>query len=284
MRRLFSPRGVALAAALGACASPEPRTDGFYRVVSTTTTEPGVEALQIVETRPGVTTRFLLVGPDKPVASVILFAGGHGRLGLDLSGRMAWGRGNFLVRSRRLFLAQGFSVATIDAPSDRQGANGMLFGFRGSLEHALDVAAAVRFLRERFGKPVWLVGTSRGSASAANGGIRLARAGARAPDGIVLTATVTRDNANGLNVLDMDLGAIRVPVVVAHHRRDQCRATPFDRVSRLRKAFGRASEVSVLAYRGGRTEGSPCQARSYHGFLGIEARVVADIAQRIKDP
>ena len=34
---------------------------------------------------------------------------------------MAWGAGNFLVRTRDAFAAQGLMVAVIDAPSDQKG-------------------------------------------------------------------------------------------------------------------------------------------------------------------
>ena len=53
-----------------------------------------------IPTRPGVTQRILVLGPEKPKAAVILFAGGHGGLMLTPQGEMGWGKGNFLVRTR----------------------------------------------------------------------------------------------------------------------------------------------------------------------------------------
>ena len=69
-----------------------------------------------IPTRPGVTQRFLLMPVAGAKASVILFAGGHGGLQLDDSGRPRWGRNNFLVRSAALFAAQGLTVAIIALP------------------------------------------------------------------------------------------------------------------------------------------------------------------------
>ena len=40
-----------------------------------------------VNTPRGVKQAFLLIKPDKPIASVILFAGGHGALGLKSASR-----------------------------------------------------------------------------------------------------------------------------------------------------------------------------------------------------
>src|SRR5262245_14240888 len=73
-----------------------------------------------VPTRAGVTQRFLLLSPEKPKAAVILFAGGHGGLQIQSDGKIKWGAGNFLVRTRERFVDQGLMVAVIDAPSDRQ--------------------------------------------------------------------------------------------------------------------------------------------------------------------
>ena len=253
-----------------------------FRIVDGGLSPPGVETLLTLEARPGATVRFLLTRPEKPVASVILFAGGQGRLRLSRTGRIRRDKSNFLVRSRYRFRSEGFAVATVDAPSDRQRSNGMLFGFRGSAAHARDIGAIVHFLRNSFGRPVWLIGTSRGSTSVANAGIRSPGSGQSAADGLVLTSTVTVDNGKGLNVLEMDIASIRTPVIIAHHRKDECHVTPFGNVRLLRRALKNASKVVVFGYSRGHTKRSPCHGRSYHGFLGIEARVVGDIAGSIK--
>src|SRR5687768_1550608 len=53
-----------------------------------------------IPTPRGAKVSFILIKPDKPVAAVILFAGGHGGLGLKSASAMTWGAGNFLVRTR----------------------------------------------------------------------------------------------------------------------------------------------------------------------------------------
>ncbi len=55
-----------------------------------------------------------------PKATLVLIPGGHGGLQLFPNGSMKWGENNFLVRTRRLFADQGFTVVIVDAPSDRQ--------------------------------------------------------------------------------------------------------------------------------------------------------------------
>lgn len=233
-----------------------------------------------LETRPGVTQRILLKKPKDPQASLILFAGGHGNLDISNNGDISWGKSNFLVRSRDLFIYHGFLVALVDAPSDRKNERGMLYGFRTSPEHAQDIGAIISYLRKQFPVPVWLVGTSRGVASAANAAIRITQGG---PDGLVLTSSVSRWNEKGDNLLDMALEDIGVPALVVHHKDDRCRVTPYRGVRDIMKKLKGSSIAEHISFTGGNAPVSgPCGARSRHGFYGIEEEVVETISQWIK--
>lgn len=226
----------------------------------------------------GERTRLLVEGPAKPRAVVILFAGGHGALGIGDHGELAWGRGNFLVRSRGMFQSSGFVTAVIDAPSDRLS-SGMLNHFRASDAHAEDVGAAIRALRDIYNVSVWLIGTSRGTNSVANAAIRLE---ADRPDGIVLTSSMLRFNSKGPYLLQMDLDVISMPTLIVHHVHDACKVTPFDKVSELAAALGNAKTAATFTYAGGApTDGGLCGANHYHGFRGIEEKVVHDISEWI---
>jgi hypothetical protein len=172
-----------------------------------------------IPTRSGVTQRLLYIAPDSPKAVVMLYAGGHGGLRLDPYGTFGWGEYNFLVRSRQLFVSSGLTVAVIDAPSDRQ-TTPFLNGFRQTSEHAADAKAVIAWLRAHANVPVWLVGTSRGTQSVASIAIALTDGGG--PDGVVLTSTILRDVKGGRSVADMNLSALRIPVLVVHHQDDAC--------------------------------------------------------------
>src|SRR4051794_35062446 len=95
------------------------------------------EELVTLATRPDVTQSFHYAAPDgRAAAALILFVGGDGKL-------RSWGppnpqRGNFLARVRGQFVERGFAVAVPDAPSDQPNGMG---AFRGSAEHAADIAA-----------------------------------------------------------------------------------------------------------------------------------------------
>jgi hypothetical protein len=166
-------------------------------------------APQVVDlpTRPGVTQRFVYLAPDQPKAAVILLAGGHGGLQISGSDGFKWGKGNFLVRSRQLFASQGLAVAVVDAPSDRQEPP-FLSGFRQTNEHVEDIKAVIGWIKQSK-LPVWLVGTSRGTQSAAYIATQLPVA-AGGPDGLVLTSTILWDKRSRV-VPEMPLEKLAIP-------------------------------------------------------------------------
>ena len=227
-----------------------------------------------IPTRVGVTQRFLYNAPPEPKAAVILFAGSHGGLQIADDGSLGWGSGNFLVRSRQLFVDQGFRVVVIDAPSDRQSPP-FLGGSRQRAEHAADVQAVIAWLREKAPQPVWLVGTSRGTQSAAYVATQLLDGGG--PDGIVLTATILADRRSR-PVPDMPLEKVRIPVLVVHHEQDACRVTLMSDMPRLMERLVANPRKELMTFTGGVNLGDPCEGRAYHGFNGIEREVVEKIA------
>ena len=219
-----------------------------------------------------MTQPFLLIRPaDQVVASVILFAGGDGRLGLSSQG-ISHGENNFLVRNRKGFVAEGFVVVVVDAASDNC--------LRTSAAHAEDIKGVISELKKIGDMPVWLIGTSRGTISAANVAARLKNCG---PDGLVLTSTVTRESKRDLEtVYGVPLKDIRVPTLVVHHKNDDCPVAPYEGAVALRKSLKHVPKIDLLTFAGGNSLGDPCESMSHHGFLGLDAEVVTAIASWIK--
>jgi hypothetical protein len=234
-----------------------------------------------IPTRPGVTQRFLYLAPERPQAAAILFAGGHGGLQLLPGGGMRWGAGNFLVRTREAFAENGIAVAVVDAPSDRQEAP-FLSGFRQTPEHLADVVAVIAWLRGKTGLPVWLVGTSRGTQSAAWVATQ-ADAAHGGPDGLVLTSTILSDK-RGRPVPEMALQDVGVPVLVIHHAEDRCRSCAPGDLPLLMGGLSSAPRKELATFSGGEDRGDPCEAFAHHGFNGLEKEVVARIAAWIRQP
>ncbi|MDP2397860.1 MAG: alpha/beta hydrolase [Burkholderiales bacterium] len=227
-----------------------------------------------VPSRPGVTQRILVIKPDKPLAAVVLFAGGDGNIQAQDDGSVARG-GNFLVRSRELFSAGGLLTVVIDVPSDKQS-HPYLSGNRQTAEHVADVKAVIAWLRQQANIPVWLVGTSRGTQSVAYAATQLPR-DEGGPDGIVLTATMLTDR-DSRAVPEMDLDRLRIPVLVVHHRNDACRHTLLRDMPRLMERLTTPPRKELIVVEGGDTTGDSCGARAYHGFNNTENEVVKRIA------
>jgi pimeloyl-ACP methyl ester carboxylesterase len=234
------------------------------------------EELISLPTRSGVTQPFYVTRPETPpLASLILFTGGDGKLGQY--GPVDHSHGNFLVRSRDRFVARGFVVAVIDVPSDESG--GMSANFRNSIAHRGDIATVIAYLRHAFSVPVWLVGTSMGTISAANG----ATLDAGGADGVVLTSSVMRSNKKVTStVFDSGPNLVRIPTLIVHNRDDGCVVCPFGQASELLSRFTAAPRKQLIAFEGGAPPISdPCEALSRHGYIGIEDKVVAAIADWI---
>lgn len=235
------------------------------------------ESYRVLQTRPGVDVPTWVIVPDKTIhASVILFSGGGGKLKIDEDGI---GRtGNFLVRSRYRFTRQGFVTLVPDKPSDQ----GSLSYFRTTQAHAQDVAAMIAWLRQTHaGKPVWLIGISRGTISVANAAASLpANTG---PDGIVLAASLTRQSHSGKDSLqDLDLEKIHQRVLLIHHEQDACYVTPPEDIPKLLQAFTASTDRAMKMFSGGQDNGSPCKGQGFHGFNGIEDEVINHISNWIK--
>lgn len=237
-------------------------------------------AQQVVDlpTRPGVTQRLLVVPAPAARATLIMLAGGHGGLQVQADGSLQWGAGNFVVRTRALFVDAGFHVVLLDAPSDRQTPP-FLSGNRQTPEHVADVRATIAWARKTYSLPVWLVSTSRGTQSAAYLATELP--GSDGPDGLVLTSSILTDNRSRA-VPALPLEKIRIPVLVVHHEQDGCKVCAFSDMPQLMARLTQAPHRELLSFTGGTSRGDPCEAFAYHGYNGIEADVVAQIARWIR--
>lgn len=229
-----------------------------------------VEVKEVV-TRPGVTLRFLYARAENAVASAVLFQGGGGNIGLFPNGSMRVE--GFLSGGAKRFTDNGISVVIPDVPSDRRH----LDNFRDTPEHAQDNAVLIDFLRQQAKLPVWTIGTSNGSLSAAAAAVHLKE---RGPDGVVLTASTTKPAPVGSGshpVTAVALNAVKVPTLLVHHREDGCRTCPYEAMPTLMAALSAAPKVELISITGGNAQGNPCYS-GHHQFLGIEVEVTRKIA------
>jgi pimeloyl-ACP methyl ester carboxylesterase len=224
--------------------------------------------------------RILLIRPDgPPKASVVLYPGGAGNIGIKDDGSIR-SPGNFLVRSREHFAAEGFLVAVVDRPSDWAGADEDRF--RITPAHAEDAAAIASVLLREARVPVWFIGTSRGSISAANAASRL---GGNKIAGVVLTSSVVQPGKRAKSaVTDVDLAGIAVPVLILGHGGDDCPLTQWPDQEALVGRFKGSPSVEAIRINGGHPGNlsEPCGPFSHHGFIDQEKAVVHRIAAWIE--
>jgi len=223
----------------------------------------------------GATDRMAVLTPDAPPHAVlIMFTGGTGVLEIAPNGTIGE-PGNFLVRTRDLWVARGFAVVIPDAPSNRpQG----ILGIRLSRAYADAISRMVAFAHTQLQAPVWLVGTSQGTIAGVAGATTL-RHGEIA--GLVLTSSITRSGpGTPETVFQVNLKTITVPTLILSNTDDQCPVTPPADGQRLKGAITQAKPVDLEFVSGGSMpKSTPCEAFSYHGYYGIEDQVV----QRISD-
>jgi Serine aminopeptidase, S33 len=226
-------------------------------------------------TRPGVTQAFFIASlPQNPQAIAILFPGSAGLIRLrEEKGQIKFGQNNFLVRSRGEFVKHGMVAVVVDAPSDHQS-SGMSDDFRLGADHFADISVLIAEISKRLrGLPIFLVGTSRGTISAAALGTRVGSG----LSGVVLTSTMfrpagARSNEPGPGLSRFDFSAIKVPVLFVHHVSDQCGNTPYGDAARL------ADKYPLISVFGGRApESGPCDPFSAHGYFGKESETVEEI-------
>jgi len=232
-----------------------------------------------------VDTTFIVKTPpvrlDRPAhkarASVVLMTGGNGLLSLDATGTITDSTGNFLIRSADLFLRHGLNVMMADAaPAHPTGLN---FAARLSATHAAELQGFVNAAFTRWGKPVWVVGTSNGSISAVTAaGFLPALAGLR---GVVLTSPVTNLTLATQPTFNLFAQRITVPTQVVWHQNDQCSFSPPAGSAGLFAQIPAHDKASLAFERGHSVATDPCGAFSEHGYAGIEEEVVKKIAHFI---
>ncbi|MCK4707980.1 MAG: hypothetical protein KAU21_05130, partial [Gammaproteobacteria bacterium] len=191
-----------------------------------------------------------------------------------------------LLRSRDLFVAEGYHVLLMDVPSDLQLSATGLTLYRLSAEHTSDIQAVINYARDTFpGLPVWLMGVSRGTASAANATVMLTDT-LSVPDGLVLVASLTRPGVAQSESLEfIPLELIAVPVALVHHEKDACPATPVEDVNVLKKRLKiNAKKVKKMIFNGGSNPiQGDCAPLSYHTFFGIERKVINKLTKWVSE-
>lgn len=228
-----------------------------------------------VPTRPEVKTTLFWEPVAGAKATVFLFPGGAGGFGKFEDGKATGG--NFLVRSAPYFIANGFNVAIFGRPNDME----LGWAERTEPTHMTDVRAVLDFVKQKSTAPIWIVGTSRGTVSAAASAINIKDP---AIAGLVLTSSVVKFSTSGA-VPTQDLSAINMPVLVYHHGKDACKHCQPHETSAIIKGLSNAPVKKLMVVDGGANPtGDVCAGQHWHGFIGMEKEAVDTISGWITSP
>ena len=197
--------------------------------------------------------------------AIVLMPGHPGIMKIQSAGTFQL-KGNFLIRSRKLWLDQDTIVFSVDAPSDEwQGFTG---GFRASGRYTEDIKGLVLEIGKRFGPlPLVIVGTSEGSVSA----YYAARALGQANVKVIFTSSLFNNSKNSPGLASLDFDDFKIPILWVHHVADPCQWTPYWQAKRYADKT-RSPLITVKSSDQGR--GDPCAAFSPHGYIGVEAQTV----------
>lgn len=185
--------------------------------------------------------------------------------------------GNFLVRARRHLASESLAILLVDCRTDQQTiCSGAYQASKARYEDVGKLIAAARAQLPSI-RQVWLVGTSFGTITSAYLPTH-ATAGELA--GVLHTATMSDPYRSPLarELIGFDYRRVPVPQAFVHHKDDPCPSTPHHRVDALARQAG----VTLVTVTGAASlSGEPCQARTQHGFAGVERAVMAEMRRMI---
>ncbi len=228
--------------------------------------------LDIPLNRAGAVMSAFVMSNSQAKATVVLLPGGEAASGKIVDGKPT--SKNFLSRSRDYFFAEGLNVVVAYQPSDKTTLD---YQYRTTPEHIADIRTVVEFAQKQWQKPVWLVGTSRGSISATAAAIVF---GSSQISGLILASSVTSLQEGAVN--SQNIGAITVPTLVVHHKNDACRICVPEQASKIVDALTNAPVKKwVLIESGSNPTGPTCGSGHWHGFINAEKETVQIMTQFI---
>lgn len=240
------------------------------------------EELVTIRTRAKVTQTFLLIEPAvKPKGVVVLFPGHEGVVRFNKIGNLysVENEGGGLTaheKSRQILSNAGYAVALLAPPSDQKF--GMDTDFRFSQSHALDVEKVIEYLNNKYNQDIYLQGHCRSTFSPSAIATQLNNKGIK---GIILSST--RSEGKHGSVMDLQQGAIKVPILLVHHTDDPCDGTPYENIHQVKSFYETsAPKVDLITVSGGDGE-RPANAYGcsggHHAFKGQQKDVMNAIVE-----
>jgi predicted esterase len=206
------------------------------------------------------------------VANIIAIIGGKGLKNKNGKSR------NFLVQQKKVFIDGLMNFYLLPNYTKKEKAS---YEIRVSDERMKRVLALVKEIKERNGKPVFIVGFSRGSVDAG----QFAKKYPDQISGIVLASGIYTNNSRKAEFYSMQMiigDTVETPTLLVHHSDDSCIATPFEYAEEFYTNLNAPSKM-FLSYSKGLSNGGECGPLNHHGFEGIGENVASNITSWIRD-
>ena len=230
-----------------------------------------------IQSRPSVKQNFLFADARSQRA-IIIFPSHKGLVRFkEQNGGFKIKKGGYGGRVAPFLWDQNISLAVMASPSDRP--QGMNTKFRLSARHATDVNNVIKWLRQKGHSAVYLMGSCRGGFSPVGAAANL---GADRVDGLILASTRSRGDHG--SILDLAVGSLKSKVLLLHHRKDDCYASPYSAIGRITNFLSSlGSNVTLVKVEGGSEntvrKGRRCGSLGPHGFLNKEVETAKAIVK-----
>lgn len=250
-----------------------------------------VESVHTIPTRPGVTQLFVQTKVANPVATLILYPGSTGAIGIFPNGSAKLDT-MMIVASRRLLANQGFNLLLLDAPSDR--ATKGVWEYQRTPEYMEHNAAVLDYARKLSDVPVFFLGAGAGSIAAAGVATNLAKAGRPLPDGMIYLSgwLVPKAkwpipnfvfNAEFAMADWPEMAGLKLPTLIVSHEQDNCGFSEFAHATAFQEKLKATVPVELAAFKGGAVpSGNACYPGGYNNFNGLDGAVMAAVGDWVR--
>ncbi len=214
-------------------------------------------------------------------ATLVSIPGGEGHVGIKpewTADRRYFSSNHFNVMLRSLSDPKAtsgqFNVVIFDSPANLPIVKSWSAA-RASTDHLSRVEDVVRYYKEKFGKPVWVMGHSQGSVS-------ITELYKRLQDKKSEDLVAGLISSGGMNTISFNYETTKLPVLVLHHENDGCVVTTPSNAKRvhtkLSEAGNTATELVFIKTGTGSGSDSPCHS-GYHMYFGAGAEVAKVLDQ-----
>lgn len=213
------------------------------------------------------------VWPSKQAKATLIFIpGGEGRLGITPDRANLGGFYGTTLRplSDEKLSSGAFNVVVFDSPVNLPVGTEYPYSRQGK-EHLLRIEGVVRYFKDLYGLPVWIMGHSNGAVSITEFYKMLQKSGAEN----LIEGAVYSSARNGADFTD----TTKLPMVFLAHERDGCEKSLPSRSKAVfeKQAKTNSMKMQYVVIKGGEAQAQHACSSGYHMFYGASQEAYSAI-------